>query len=296
MKTAETEDELRKFFSLSSVPLEYLRFVKQEDGEWRPAAGTFDAWPESLSKLKTLDPCCGSGHFLLAVFLMLVAVRIELEKLSAKDAVDAVLRENIHGLELDQRCVELAAFALALAAWRYPGTCQYRPLPDLQVACSGLSVSVVKEEWKQLALNKHNLRIAFDWLYDVFNDAPVLGSLLNPSKTDAAKLVKWDELSEALVEALSKESTEYNEMGIVAQGLAKSATLLAGEYHFVVTNVPYLSRGKHCDVILKFCEKFYPEGKNDLATVFFGTLYGTLYRRWNIQHRTTTKLAIYDLV
>jgi hypothetical protein len=30
--------------------------------------------------------------------------------------VDAVLRENIHGLEIDQRCVELAAFALALTA------------------------------------------------------------------------------------------------------------------------------------------------------------------------------------
>ena len=75
----------------------------------------------SFSELKTLDPCCGSGHFLVAAFLMLVPMRMELEGLSAREAVDAVLRENIHGLEMDQRCVELAAFALALTAWRYPG-------------------------------------------------------------------------------------------------------------------------------------------------------------------------------
>lgn len=271
LKTAETEVELREFFSLPGVPLEYLRFVKQDDGEWRPAGGTFDGWPQTLKELKTLDPCCGSGHFLVAVFLMLVAMRMELEKLSAKDAVDAVLRENIHGLELDQRCVELAAFALALTAWRYPDAGGYCQIPDLQVACSGLSVSVAKEEWKQLALDKHNMRIALGWMYDVFKDAPVLGSLLNPAKTDAAKLVKWEELSETLEEALKKESsedTESTEMGIVAQGLAKAATLQAGKYHYVVTNVPYLARGKQCDVLQNYGAKYYSDSKGDIANIF----------------------------
>ena len=69
---------------------------------------------------------------------MLVPMRMEREGLSARDAVDAVLRENIHGLELDQRCVELAAFALALTAWKYPDAGGYRVLPELNVACSGL--------------------------------------------------------------------------------------------------------------------------------------------------------------
>ena len=271
LRTAETEDELREFFCLPSVPLEFLRFVKQNDGEWRPAAGTFDGWPDNLSEFKVLDPCCGSGHFLVAVFLMLVGMRIELGGFSAKDSVSAVLRENIHGLELDQRCVELAAFALAITAWRYPATGGYRPLPVLNVACSGLSVSVAKEEWKQLALDKHNLRIALDWMYEAFRDAPELGSLLNPAKTDAAKLVKWDELSQTLGLALKQESTEDSEnkeMGIVAQGLAKSATLLADRYHFVVTNVPYLVRGKQSDTLKNFCDKYYSAAKNDLATVF----------------------------
>lgn len=288
LKHAESEDELRHKAAIPGVPLEYLRFVKQDDrqdggsaaiagansgGCWTPAAGTFDAWPEQLADLKTLDPCCGSGHFLVAAFLMLVPMRMERDGLSARDAVDAVLRENIHGLELDQRCVELAAFALALAAWKYPGAEGYRPLPELHLACTGLSVSVAKEEWKQLGLGKRNLTIALDWMHDTFRDAPVLGSLLNPAKADAAKLVKWEELSTTLKQALENEQQgeqgeAQHEAAVVAQGLAKAATLLADQYQWVITNVPYLARGKQSDRLRDFCERHYPAAKNDLATVF----------------------------
>lgn len=269
LRGAESEEELRKQAAIPGVPLEYLRFVKTEDGAWTPAAGTFDGWSENLSELKTLDPCCGSGHFLVAALLMLVPMRMELERLDARAAVDAVLRENIHGLELDQRCVELAAFALALTAWRYPNAGGYRRLPELNVACSGLSVGAAKEEWKALALDKHNLRLALDWMYEVFKDAPVLGSLLNPARTEAAKVVRWEELSQTLEQALSSEqSDEQHEAGVVAQGLAKAATLLAGKYQWVITNVPYLARGKQNETLREFSENYYSEAKNDLATIF----------------------------
>ena len=269
LKNASSEEELRRKAAIPGVPLDYLRFVQQEDGTWTPAAGTFDGWPEQLADLKTLDPCCGSGHFLVAAFLMLVPMRMERDGLSAKAAVDAVLRENIHGLELDQRCVELAAFALALTAWKYPNAGGYRVLPELNVACSGLSVSVAKEEWKQLALDKHNLRIALDWMYEAFRDAPILGSLLDPSQSDATKIVRWDELSDALESALQHEQTdEKYEMGVVAHGLAKAAMLLAEKYPCVVTNVPYLGRVKQDERLRKFCDRYYGASKNDLSTVF----------------------------
>jgi hypothetical protein len=269
LNNTTSEGELRSKAAILGVPLEYLRFVQQDDGSWTPAAGIFERWPEHLSALKTLDPCCGSGHFLVAAFLMLVPMRMELEGLTARKAVDRVLTENIHGLELDQRCVELAAFALALTAWRYPNAGGYRALPELHIACSGLSVSVAKEEWKQLGLGKKNLTIALDWLHDTFKNAPVLGSLLNPAKTQAAKIVQWDELSQTLAQALAQEQTdEQHEIGVVAQGLSKAATLLAGQYQWVITNVPYLARGKQDERLRDFCEKYYSAGKNDLATVF----------------------------
>ncbi len=255
-----------------------------EEFIWEVAAGTFDKWPDHLADLKTIDHASGSGHFLVALFLMLVPMRMELEGLSAREAVDAVLRDNIHGLEIDKRCVELAAFALALTAWKYPELPSpqgrgvggegatpigYRVLPDLNLACSGLSVSVGKEEWKQLGLGKKNMTLALDWMHDALKDAPILGSLLNPAKTDAAKIVPWEELAETLDQALKKEqSDEHQEAAIVAHGLARAAILLAARYHLVVTNVPYLARGKQNETLRAFCEKHYPEAKNDLATVF----------------------------
>jgi hypothetical protein len=268
-KSAQSEAELRDKATIPGVSLEYLRFEKNEDESWTPAAGTFDDWPENLSELKTLDPCCGSGHFLVAVFLMLVPMCMELENLSAQEAVDKVLSENIHGLELDQRCVELAAFALALTAWNYPNAGGYRHLPKFHLACAGLPINTSKESWMKLAGENTNLRISLDWLYEDFKDAPILGSLINPKKNEVKMLMPWEEVMLALEKALSLEkSIEQIEAGIVAHGLMKSATLQAQRYHWVVTNVPYLTWGRQNDKLQDFCKKHYPEAKGDLANVF----------------------------
>ncbi|WP_122521122.1 Eco57I restriction-modification methylase domain-containing protein [Pseudomonas viridiflava] len=282
---ASSEQELRDKAAIPGVPLSYLRFVKDEASQqWQPASGTFDAWPKQLRELKALDPCCGSGHFLVAAFLMLVPMRMQAENLTAQQAIDRALSENLHGLELDQRCVELAAFAVALEAWRYPDAGGYRSLPELHLACSGLSIAAARDEWKELSrkAGKQNLTIALDWMYQTFQDAPVLGSLINPRRSKAAQIAQWSELQQLLGDALSQEQAKQQseadaevsvrtnrlEAGIVAQGLAKAAELLSGQYTWVVTNVPYLARGKQNDTLKDYCEAYYPASKNDLATVF----------------------------
>lgn len=236
LKNALSEEELRQKASLPGVPLEYLRFVQNEDGRWAPAAGAFDGWPESLKELKVLDPCCGSGHFLVAALPMLASMRSEREGLYTQEAVDSVLRENLHGLEIDPRCVQLAAFALAFAAWRYPEAGGYRLLPELNLACSGLSISASKEEWQKLAKinssdNSSNLEIVLGDLYDQFKDAPLLRSLINPKLTlfnGNILGLSWEDIFPLLTKALSEDAdVEKVEMGVVAQGLIKAAQLLA---------------------------------------------------------------------
>ncbi len=269
IKNASSEEELRKKAAIPGVSLDYLRFVKKEDDTWVPAVGTYSAWPEQLSDLKTLDPCCGSGHFLVTAFLMLVPMRMELDGLSAKEAVDAVLMDNIHGLELDRRCVELAAFALALTAWKFPDAGGYRVLPELNVACSGLSVGTTRSQWEALADGDSKLRVALHGLYEDFKNAPIYGSLINPTRSKISQLIEWDGLQNAVEKALKEDRIDdEREAGVVAQGVAKAAALLAGQYQCVFTNVPYLARGKQNEQLRKFCERHYPIAKNDLATVF----------------------------
>ena len=290
--TANSEEELRNKASIDGVSLEYLRFVRtytpeqqtlidnaesdeqpiekpEPTGPWEPAADKFEQWPENLSEFKTLDPCCGSGHFLVAVFLMLVPIRMQREDLTEQQAIDAVLGENIHGLELDQRCVEIAVFALALEAWRYPNGGGYRQLPEVHVACSGLSVKALKDEWRAIGLGKKNLTIALDWMYETFESAPLLGSLINPRKSSASKIVQWSKLDETLKKVLAKESEgENQEAGIVAQGLSRSASLLSDRYHWVVTNVPYKKASDLEFFLQDFLDENFPAGSVALETSF----------------------------
>ncbi len=180
-ENASTEDELRSKAAIPGVTLAYLRFVKQEDDTWKPAAESFEGWPDNLAEFRMLDPCCGSGHFLVAAFLMLVPMRMELEGLSIQEAANMVLRDNLHGLEIDRRCTEIAAFNVALAAWRLAG---YRPLPPPQIACTGLAIGGTREQWMGILEGqglKRNLRFFFGQLYDLFSKAPTLGSLINTS-------------------------------------------------------------------------------------------------------------------
>ncbi|UAN51596.1 MULTISPECIES: BREX-1 system adenine-specific DNA-methyltransferase PglX [unclassified Serratia (in: enterobacteria)] len=272
LRYASDELELRERAAIDGVPLSYLRFVKvsDEQGElWQPAGGWYDAWPQEIGELKALDPCCGSGHFLVALFLMLVPMRMQLEEVDVNTAIDRVLRQNLHGLELDGRCIEIAAFAMALEAWRFPGSSGYRPLPALQLACSGQDVEAAAQEWQQLAKQNPELESALTWLKHQFKDAPVLGSLIDIKSAqykgkEVGKPAPWLQLLAAQANGVD----ESQDTRIAAQGLALAAQLLAGSYHLVATNVPYLKRGKQSSVLQEFCESYYPEAKVNLATVF----------------------------
>lgn len=281
--SAKTEDELRRKLALPGVGWEYLRFVRGADGEsgpWRPAAGTFDGWPKTAAELKVLDPCCGSGHFLVAALHHLVPIRMAEESLSAREAVDAVLRDNLHGLEIDERCCQIAAFALAFAAWTYPDAGGYRLLPDLHIACTGIGPQCSAVQWLKLA-EESGIPIPADQreaiknglliLHRLFSQAPMLGSLINPSELPADLITaNYETIQPYLAAILKVENAddETRERAIAAAGMVKAADLLDGEYTLVITNVPYLGRIKQDENLRSFCDDNYRCARSDLATCF----------------------------
>lgn len=248
--------------------LNYLRFKDDRT----PAAGTFDGWPLPAAEITVMDPCCGSGHFLVAAFEMLCLMRMEEEGLNEADAAEAVLRDNIFGLELDPRCTQIAAFALVLAAWKRGG---YREIPVPNIACSGIPVQGQLDSWLKLAGKDARLRAALEQLYKLFSNAPDLGSLINPADLQAADrmfIADYKLVAPLLERALANEKTSddlTNQIfSVAAEGVAKAAHLLAGKYKLVVTNVPFLSRAKQKQTIMEFCDINYPLSKRDLAAVF----------------------------
>ncbi|HEY4933144.1 MAG TPA: SAM-dependent DNA methyltransferase [Terriglobales bacterium] len=266
-ETAQSEEELRNAVALPGCPWMYLRFIKTEDGKWRPAAGMFDAWPKTAKELKCLDPCMGSGHFVVAIFERLVALRMAEEKLDESAAVPAVIRDNLFGLEIDPRCTQIGAFNLALAAWRRVGHCK---LPAMNLACSGLAPNAKQEDWLKLTGKNEKLRNGMERLHRLFKDAPVLGSLINPRlSADDMYVADYHELQPLLETVLAEKTKDdtVHEMAVTARGLAKAAEILAGQFTLIATNVPYLGREGHTDELTKFADGYAPDASADLATL-----------------------------
>ncbi len=234
----------------------------------------FPGWPDRTADVTVLDPCMGSGHFVASLFGVLAALRMQEEGLSKAAAADKVIAENLHGLELDPRCTQIAAFNLAFTAWRFCG--HYKELPEMNLACSGIAPKGREEDWVRLvgdvgeAAAKNRLENGMRVLYHHFQLAPELGSLLDPT-TIAADMftASFEELQPVLKRALEREAdADEVERGVMAAGIAKAGQLLGRKYTLQITNVPYLSRGKQDQVMAAFTEKYYPEAKGDLATVF----------------------------
>lgn len=303
-RDATSEAELRRAVALPGIEWEYLRFVRTPregdaqdadngaaTGPWRPAGGAFETWPKTAAELRVLDPCCGSGHFLVAALELLAALRMHEEGLDERAALRAVLEYNLFGLELDARCTQIAAFNLAFTVWKRLGG--VIELPRLSIACCGIGPSTTKDEWLELAeaaaraggmpvkrdlfgkeesLLSDAMRSGFEALYELFARAPELGSLIDPTalKSDLYQ-ARFADIEPLLARMLSSRDDETRERAVAAAGMARAAQILRpppGGYTLVVTNVPYLGRKSHTDEFKAWVDAHYKDAKNDLATVF----------------------------
>ena len=255
---------------------DYLRF----DDDGKPAAGAFDGWPDRVAEVTVMDPCCGSGHFLVEAFSMLWQMRAEEEGLAPVDAQDAVLRDNLFGLELDPRCVQIAMFAVALQAWKAGGGWRQLPVPN--IACSGIPVKAPVEEWKALARGDERLENALVRLHILFRDADTLGSLIDPRRateiSDPTGLagsledVDWDEVAPLLERALvvRRRDPAASVLGS-GRGRHRSSRRAPARAatHLSSTNVPYpRPQWQQGDILSDYLDSYYPGARRDLATAF----------------------------
>ncbi len=225
----------------------------------------------SLTTLKVIDPCMGSGHILVYAFDVLMQIYTQMGY-TDKDAALSILENNLYGLDIDKRAFQLAYFAVLMKARQY-----HKFILKKQPKChiyaiaesNGINMKHLDYFGAQLdELNKNNAYVQMQGLIEAMHDAKEYGSIISVPAYD------WDLLREFAAEFdISGEMNLFDTFGIEAtqlrlQELINVGEVLAQKYEVVVTNPPYMGSSGMGEKLSKFVKQNYPDSKSDLFAVF----------------------------
>ena len=217
----------------------------------------------SPEELKVCDPCCGSGHMLTYAFDLLVKIYEE-AGFSPREIPSLILKNNLHGIEIDPRAGELAAFALTMKAREHDSRFLRRenaPQPNI---CVLQNVTFDDEEFKSYMdfIGRDLFTAALQTTLRQFEKADCFGSLIVPQLTNSVAVLAELE-SRDVSGQLFLTNIHQKVLAVIRQ-----AEYLSPHYHVVVTNPPYMgSKGMNAD-LKKFAETKYSDSKSDLFAMF----------------------------
>ena len=206
-------------------------------------------------EIRLLDPCMGSGHILVYAFDVLMEI-YRTQGYTDRDAVSAIIENNLYGLDIDDRAAQLAYFALMMKA------CEH----DRRFLRRGVQPHVCAvAEWNGNPNDSpawsDGQRRAARMLRETFRDAKEYGSILSIPKPLADALDALGENPFGGETALGVDAENL-------QRLAAQAKIMARKYDVVVTNPPYMGSSGMGARLAEFVKKQYPDSKSDLFAVF----------------------------
>ena len=210
-------------------------------------------------QIKCIDPCCGSGHILAYLFDVLVQI-YESYGYTTREAVKSIVKNNLYGLDIDDRAAQLAYFAVMMKARQYDRRFFSRQIQPNVYAIQE-SNSIDRYALEYFCNGDIKLKTAMDSIITEMHDAKEYGSILNITPVDFAALyARFDEVRDDI--SMSKESVLNNLLPLV-----QVAEALAQKYDVVVTNPPYMGSSGMSAKLTDFVKKNYPDSKSDMSTV-----------------------------
>ncbi|MDO5390157.1 MAG: BREX-1 system adenine-specific DNA-methyltransferase PglX [Eubacteriales bacterium] len=226
-------------------------------------------------EIRIIEPCCGSGHILVYVFDLLFKMYEE-RGYQKRDIPTLILKNNLVGLDVDKRAVQLASFALIMKARsvnnrffneQYYETPHVYELQDSQM----LKELGYRKQLKDLNLLNDEEMNLITYLVDTFENGKTIGSLLKVKPIDFACLDgALDKVSKNTVSNLF--NLEFLNAGMKRlRELSNQAKILLAKYDVMITNPPYRPISSMEASVSEFATKNYPNSKTDMFAMFMET-------------------------
>lgn len=230
-----------------------------------------------IEDIKILDPAMGSGHILVYAFDLLFEMYENLGW-STKESVLSILKNNIYGLEIDERAGQLASFALMMKA-REKFSRLFSVLKreeDFKLNTLIIEESNSLSERVKNRIKANNLN-NLNKIIEDFEDAKEYGSILKLESIDKEILEKEFNLLKESFNNNEQETLIFNEDEMIIdineeleliESLIKQHIALTNQYEIVVTNPPYMGGKGFSPKLKTYVEKNYKDTKSDLGVVF----------------------------
>jgi hypothetical protein len=256
------------------------------------------AAPESIRDLKLLDPACGSGHFLVIAFDLLVELyreeaRHRGESWSDRQIAESILERNLFGVDIDPRAIQIAAAGLYLKARSLSREARIR---QLNLVAPALNLSSLPDDDPALQRLLREVRQETGIsekltgsLVAALAGVDHLGTLLKVDSAVDEALLEYEmpasrgpmfkadraETRETLLAKLEQFLSHHGseeDLGLrldgeqLAAGVRFVRIVRENTYDIVVGNPPYQGTSKMADA--KYVTAHYPRGKADLYAAF----------------------------
>ena len=244
--------------------LEYYLGEAQQDEETQRKLDEIRSENISVEELTFFDPCMGSGHILVYAFDVFFEIYKELGYLE-RDIPELILKNNIFGLDIDDRAYQLAYFAVLMKARKYDRKILQKGIvPNVYAIQESGNITDSIIEFIQ----KHNEKIVNDVIYlkEIFESGKEFGSLIQ------VKNIDFNNLRTSLNEIIDNSKstlTDINITNIISNdlmALINQAELLSKKYSAVVTNPPYMNKFEKN--LKDFAKKYYKDYSKDLFSMF----------------------------
>ncbi|WP_395430357.1 BREX-1 system adenine-specific DNA-methyltransferase PglX [Levilactobacillus parabrevis] len=215
---------------------------------------------ESVEDLKIIDNAMGSGHILVYAFDVLMEIYQE-QGYSVRDAATLIIKNNLFGLEIDQRAYQLSYFALMMKARQFNRRALRKGSFEPNVFVFE-DTDDIPEEFMTRIPEESQADLAD--IIDRFSNARELGSIIDFDNKDYNFEALRDTIKSVEVEGLDVFGLQETKDKLLR--VLSIAEILTNRYEVVVTNPPYMN--KMDAALKKYVKKHYADYSGDLFSVF----------------------------